>query len=130
MAVMQQEEQYESTVMQAGNSRGMRLPAGFFCTHLKFEDEGMVTVVADGANLVSAKSVAKQKSKDIVDVVELDGLFCATLRKVRTRALACHLACDVVIGVGTRLLCCQDWPSLSMRGISGTPRSTVLSKSM
>lgn len=95
MTLMQQGEQYEGTVMQVGNSRGMRLPGGSFYTHLQFEGEGMITVVADGANLVPAKSPAKQKCKDLVDVVEPDELFCAPVRKLRTRALSCHLARNV-----------------------------------
>ncbi len=64
MTLVKHEEQYEGTVVQVGNSRGMRLPAGFFHAHPEFEGKVKVTVVADGAILVSAKPVAKRKSKD------------------------------------------------------------------
>lgn len=64
MAPVEHEEQYEGTVVQVGNSRGMRLPAGFFKAHPEFEGKVKVTVVADGAILVSAKPIAKPKSKD------------------------------------------------------------------
>ena len=64
MTPVEHEEQYEGTVVQVGNSRGMRLPAGFFKAHPEFEGKVKVTVVADGASLVSAKPVAKRKSKD------------------------------------------------------------------
>ena len=64
MALVEHEEQYEGAVVQVGNSRGMRLPAGFFKAHPEFEGKVKVTVVADGAILVSAKPVAKRKSKD------------------------------------------------------------------
>ena len=64
MALLKHEEQYEGTVVQVGNSRGMRLPAGFFRAHPELEGKVKVTVVADGAILVSAKPVAKRKSKD------------------------------------------------------------------
>ena len=64
MTPVKSEEQYEGTVVQVGNSRGMRLPAGFFKAHPEFEGKVKVTVVADGAILVSAKPAAKRKSKD------------------------------------------------------------------
>ena len=64
MTPVKSEEQYEGTVVQVGNSRGMRLPAGFFKAHPEFEGKVKVTVVADGAILVSAKPVAKRKPKD------------------------------------------------------------------
>ena len=64
MPPVEHEEQYEGTVVQVGNSRGMRLPAGFFHAHPEFEGKVKVTVVADGAILVSAKPVAKRKSKN------------------------------------------------------------------
>jgi antitoxin PrlF len=64
MILTKHEEQYEGTVVQVGNSRGMRLPAGFFHAHPEFEGKVKVTVVADGAILVSAKPVAKRRAKD------------------------------------------------------------------
>ena len=64
MALVKHEEQYEGSVVQVGNSRGMRLPAGFFHAHPEFEGKVKVTVVGDGAILVSAKPIAKRKSKD------------------------------------------------------------------
>ena len=64
MTPVEYDEQYEGTVVQVGNSRGMRLPAGFFKAHPEFEGKVKVTVVADGAILVSAKPIAKRKSKD------------------------------------------------------------------
>jgi len=57
-------EQYEGTVVQVGNSRGMRLPAGFFHAHPEFNGKVQVTVVADGAVLVSAKLPARRKTRD------------------------------------------------------------------
>jgi antitoxin PrlF len=58
------QEQYEGTVVQVGNSRGMRLPAGFFNAHPEFSGKVQVTVVADGAVLMSAKTPNRRKSKD------------------------------------------------------------------
>ena len=40
--------QYEGTVVQIGNSRGMRLPAGFFNAHPEFSGKVRATFVADG----------------------------------------------------------------------------------
>jgi antitoxin PrlF len=57
MTAHKRTEQYEGTVVQVGNSRGMRLPAGFFAAHPEFrEGKVKVTVVADGQVLVSAAS--------------------------------------------------------------------------
>ena len=56
-------ERYEGTVVQIGNSRGMRLPAGFFQAHPEFTGKVALTVVADGQVLVSAKAPARRKSK-------------------------------------------------------------------
>ena len=64
MTLVKHEEQYEGTVVQVGNSRGMRLPAGFFHAHPEFAGKVKVTVVADGAILVSAKPVPKRKTRD------------------------------------------------------------------
>lgn len=64
MALVKYKEQYEGTVVQVGNSRGMRLPSGFFHAHPEFQGKVKVTVVADGSILVSAKPIAKRKSKD------------------------------------------------------------------
>jgi antitoxin PrlF len=61
MNVPKRVEQYEGTVVQVGNSRGMRLPAGFFSAHPEFrEGKVKVTVVAEGQVLVSA--VAKRRA--------------------------------------------------------------------
>lgn len=64
MARIEHQEQYEGTVVAVGNSRGMRLPAGFFNAHPEFEGKVKVTVIAEGAILISAKPVLKRKSKD------------------------------------------------------------------
>ena len=64
MGEVKRQEQYEGTVIQVGNSRGMRLPAGFFHAHPEFSGKVQVTVVADGAVLVSARTPARRKSKD------------------------------------------------------------------
>ena len=56
-------EQYEGTVVQVGNSRGMRLPAGFFNAHPEFNGKVRITVVADGQVLLSAKAPARRKTK-------------------------------------------------------------------
>lgn len=64
MSEVKRQEKYEGTVVQVGNSRGMRLPAGFFHAHPEFSGKVQVTVVADGAVLVSAKLPARRKPKD------------------------------------------------------------------
>jgi len=56
------QERYEGTVVQVGNSRGMRLPAGFFHAHPEFTGKVQVTVVAEGAVLLSAKSPPKRRT--------------------------------------------------------------------
>lgn len=48
------QERYESTLVQVGNSRGVRLAAGFFNAHTEFAGKVQVTVVADRAVLLSA----------------------------------------------------------------------------
>lgn len=55
--------QYEGTVVAVGNSRGMRLPAGFFKAHPEFDGKVDVTVVAEGAILVSARPVARRAAR-------------------------------------------------------------------
>lgn len=55
--------QYEGTVVQVGNSRGMRLPAGFFNAHPEFNGKVKATFVADGQVLISALPTAKDKDK-------------------------------------------------------------------
>ncbi len=64
MGEVKHQEQYEGTVVQVGNSRGVRLPAGFFNAHPEFSDKVKLTVVANGAVLMSAKTRAPRKSKD------------------------------------------------------------------
>jgi antitoxin component of MazEF toxin-antitoxin module len=64
MGEAKRQEQYEGTVVQVGNSRGMRLPAGFFHAHPEFSGKVRVTVLADGQVLVSAKIPARRKVKD------------------------------------------------------------------
>ena len=60
----ERQERYEGTVVRVGNSRGIRLPAGFFNAHTEFAGKVQVTVVADGAVLLSAKKTAQRKIKD------------------------------------------------------------------
>ncbi len=64
MSELKRQERYEATVVQVGNSRGMRLPAGFFKEHPEFTGKVQVTVVADGAVLMSARTPARRKPKD------------------------------------------------------------------
>lgn len=64
MSVAKRQEQYEGTVVQVGNSRGMRMPAGFFNAHPEFSGKVRMTVVGDGQVLVSAAAPAKRKAKD------------------------------------------------------------------
>lgn len=64
MREVKRQEQYEGTVVQVGNSRGMRLPAGFFNAHPEFSGKVRLTVVADGAVLMSAKARTPRKTKD------------------------------------------------------------------
>ena len=54
--------QYEGTVVQVGNSRGMRLPAGFFNAHPEFNGKVRATFVADGQVLISAQPAVKSKT--------------------------------------------------------------------
>ena len=64
MGEQKRQERYEGTVVQVGNSRGMRLPAGFFHAHPEFSGKVQVTVVADGTVLVSARPPSKRKRKE------------------------------------------------------------------
>ena len=57
-------ERYEATVVPIGNSRGMRLPAGFFAAHPEFTGKVRVTVVADGAVLLSPQKMPRRRLKD------------------------------------------------------------------
>ena len=54
--------QYQGNVVQVGNSRGMRLPAGFFQAHPEFSGKVSLTVVGDGQVLVSAQAPAPGKA--------------------------------------------------------------------
>ena len=60
----ERQERYEGTVVPVGNSRGIRLPAGFFNAHTEFAGKVQVTVVAEGAVLLSAKKASRHKTKD------------------------------------------------------------------
>lgn len=60
----ERQERYEGTVVQVGNSRGIRLPAGFFNAHTEFAGKVQVTVVADGAVLLSARKARQRKTGD------------------------------------------------------------------
>ena len=64
MSITKRQKQYEGSVVQIGNSRGMRLPAGFFKAHPEFNGKVQVTVVADGAVLMSTKPPARRQPKD------------------------------------------------------------------
>ena len=64
MSVAKRQEQYEGTVVQVGNSRGMRMPAGFFNAHPEFSGKVRLTVVGDGQVLLTAAARPKRKSKD------------------------------------------------------------------
>lgn len=64
MSEVKRVEQFEGTVVSVGNSRGMRLPAGFFNAHPEFTGKVQLTVVADGAVLMSAKTPVRRKTKD------------------------------------------------------------------
>ena len=64
MSELKRQEKYEGTVVQVGNSRGMRLPAGFFHAHPEFSGKVQVTVVADGTVLMSARPPSKPKPKE------------------------------------------------------------------
>jgi antitoxin component of MazEF toxin-antitoxin module len=63
MSVAKRQEQYEGTVVQVGNSRGMRMPAGFFNAHPEFNGKVRMTVVGNGHVLVSAAAPARRKAK-------------------------------------------------------------------
>lgn len=76
MSEAKRKERYEGTVVQVGNSRGMRLPAGFFHAHPEFSGKVEVTVVADGAVLVSARAPARRKARD----EEVDAVVASLLR--------------------------------------------------
>ena len=62
--------QYEASVIQVGNSRGMRLPAGFFQAHPEFNGKVSLTPVGDGQVLMSAKApAARSATAEIADPV-------------------------------------------------------------
>ena len=63
MGLASQQAKYEGTVVQIGNSRGMRMPAGFFQAHPEFSGKVRMTVVADGQVLLSAVPPAQRKAK-------------------------------------------------------------------
>ena len=67
--------QYEGTVVQVGNSRGMRLPAGFFNAHPEFNGKVRATFVADGQVLISAQPAATDKT----DKPEIDPIMASFL---------------------------------------------------
>jgi antitoxin PrlF len=64
MSVAKRQEQNEGTVVQVGNSRGMRMPAGFFNAHPEFSGKVRMMVVGDGQVLVSAAAPARRKARD------------------------------------------------------------------
>ena len=64
MSEAKRQERYEGTVVQVGNSRGMRLPAGFFSAHPEFSGKVQLTVVAEGAVLISAKTPSRRKTRE------------------------------------------------------------------
>lgn len=79
------QEQYEGTVVAVGNSRGVRLPAGFFRAHPEFTGKVQLTVVADGSVLLSAQRLAARS----IDPDEGDPLLASFLQFVeRQMALA------------------------------------------
>ena len=67
MSASKRQKQYEGSVVEVGNSRGMRLPAGFFNAHPEFNGKVRLTVVADGQVLVSTKATARGKGKSDED---------------------------------------------------------------
>ena len=77
-------DRYEGTVVQVGNSRGMRLPAGFFQAHPEFTGKVSLTVVADGEVLVSAKAPACRKPK-ADDSEAADPMMASFLRFLETQ---------------------------------------------
>ena len=56
---------YEGSIVRVGNSRGMRLPARFFQAHPEFAGKVQLTVVADGAVLMSAKRLSEHVQSGI-----------------------------------------------------------------
>ena len=62
--------QYEASVIHVGNSRGMRLPAGFFQAHPEFNGKVSLTPVGDGQVLMSAKApAARSAAAEVADPV-------------------------------------------------------------
>ena len=62
--------QYGASVIQVGNTRGMRLPAGFFQAHPEFTGKVSLTPVGDGQVLMSAKApAAPSATAEITDPV-------------------------------------------------------------
>ena len=62
--------QYEASVIQVGNSRGMRLPAGFFQAHPEFKGKVSLTPVGDGQVLMSVKApAARSTAAEVADPV-------------------------------------------------------------
>ena len=76
--------QYEASVIQVGNSRGMRLPAGFFQAHPEFNGKVSLTPVGDGQVLMSAKAPAvRSATAEVADPVFAS--FLSFLDKQMTR---------------------------------------------
>ena len=62
--------QYKAPVIQVGNSRDMRLPAGFFQAHPEFNGKVSLTPVGDGQVLMSAKApAARSVAAEVADPV-------------------------------------------------------------
>ena len=59
MAEPNPKSNYEGSIVRVGNSRGMRLPARFFQAHPEFAGKVQLTVVADGAVLMSAIPISE-----------------------------------------------------------------------
>ena len=56
-------QRYAGKVTAVGNSKGIRLDAGFFKAHPEFSGEVQATVLGEGQVLVSAKTKARRPAK-------------------------------------------------------------------
>lgn len=57
-------ETYSGKVTPVGNSKGIRLDAGFFKAHPEFDGDVRATVLADGQVLLSARSARRRTARD------------------------------------------------------------------
>ena len=94
-------ERFEGSVVQVGNSRGMRLPAGFFRNHPEFTGKVQLTVVGEGQALLSAKPAPRDAARD-GQTTEASDPFLAPFLQFLEQQMALHPE-DIVPADATQL---------------------------